>query len=400
MGRRLRMSAELSDWLAGLCGSDPQAAGEAGARLVAVLDADDVTALGFVTDLSAAGPDEPGDLVAAIGQADSHLWSGLGVICALVAQAADDRRATRLRHGPSSGTAEVPWTAAEAEDLVQREHDLAARLERGTGAVKSWQGRARLARARYKAASATVRIAEVTGHDPAEAAQSLAAAVRELTGLLAEASALRQSLVAGPGDSSGHPVPGAGDAPTGPSADASAGPADAPGVAAAGLLEVASGTAGSVMRLLCAVEPPGSLSLLAAITGRDAILEHREAAITLASELLAEIRADGWPPEIGQQEYADSAAFARQFFAGSATALWSRAGELALASTLAGLRQRRDLSLADLAASCGLSEGELRKLETGELGAARLGDIAAYVRGAGGTIEVTARFPDGRHPLI
>src|SRR5215469_2588287 len=48
MARQLRMSAELGDWLAELCASEPGSAAEVGAAVTAIMDADDPAALALV----------------------------------------------------------------------------------------------------------------------------------------------------------------------------------------------------------------------------------------------------------------------------------------------------------------------------------------------------------------
>ena len=50
------------------------------------------------------------------------------------------------------------------------------------------------------------------------------------------------------------------------------------------------------VRLLFAVEPAGTVTVLAVLDGEDAIAEHRAQAIELAGELLTDIRAGDWPP--------------------------------------------------------------------------------------------------------
>src|SRR5215472_17438024 len=54
MAYRLRMPAEIGDWLAGLAGSGPEAAAETGAALLALMAADAIPGPPLV-----AGPDEP-----------------------------------------------------------------------------------------------------------------------------------------------------------------------------------------------------------------------------------------------------------------------------------------------------------------------------------------------------
>jgi hypothetical protein len=110
MSYRLRMSAELSDWLAGLCASQPGSpeavtAAETGAALTAVLDAADPAQLALVTDLGLAGPADSGDPLAAVDDAAQSVRSGLEVLRAQVASAAEEdaSRERELRDRLRSG---------------------------------------------------------------------------------------------------------------------------------------------------------------------------------------------------------------------------------------------------------------------------------------------------------
>src|SRR6516162_5021436 len=53
MAQRLRMSAELGDWLAELCTSGPASAAEVGAAITAALDAADPASLALVSEPAA-----------------------------------------------------------------------------------------------------------------------------------------------------------------------------------------------------------------------------------------------------------------------------------------------------------------------------------------------------------
>jgi hypothetical protein len=390
VGSQLRITAELSEWLAELRAADPAAAAEAGARLAAALSAEDLTSLAFITDLSVPARADPGSLTAAVDFAASDLLSGLTYLRAREreTEASLPGSVTRYRFTPA-GSEPLPFTAEEIAEFLDREHELAERLARGISAVKAWQARAELARARHQAASATIRMAVATGNDAAEARQSMDSATRQLTGLLAEAEQLRRSFAVSPG----RLAPGADPAGDVPGVQGTAGPAP-------GLLELAVGRLGTDVRILGAIAPAGTLSLLAVLEGGAAVRVHREAAVGLASDLLAEIARDGWPEEIGEELYADAAAFAVHFFGSAAEVVQARGRELAVASTLAGLRRDRGLAIADLAGPAGMTQSRLWALETGDLGAIGLADLAAYVQAVGGQLDVTARLPDGNHPLV
>ena len=125
------------------------------------------------------------------------------------------------------------------------------------------------------------------------------------------------------------------------------------------LLELRADPLGADIRILFAVEPAGTATLLAALDGPDAIEDHRDEAISLAGGLLTEIRDGNWPPaetddaEIGEVCFDDAATLLAKLFPDRSTAIRARAAELAELGTLADLRQERELSIADIAASTG-----------------------------------------------
>ena len=63
------------------------------------------------------------------------------------------------------------------------------------------------------------------------------------------------------------------------------------------LLELRADPLGRDVRLLLAVEPADTVTLLAVLDGEDAIAEHQAQAIELAGDLLTDIRAGDWPPD-------------------------------------------------------------------------------------------------------
>lgn len=82
---------------------------------------------------------------------------------------------------------------------------------------------------------------------------------------------------------------------------------------APGLLELGVDPGGADIRILLAVEPPDTVTLLAVLEGAEAISEHGAEALDLASSLLAEIREDGWPADLDEVIVENSAAFLARF---------------------------------------------------------------------------------------
>ena len=376
MSYRLRMSAELSDWLAGLCASQPGSpeavtAAETGAALTAVLDAADPAQLALVTDLGLAGPADSGDPLAAVDDAAQSVRSGLEVLRAQVASA--------------------------AEEDASRERELRDRLRSGEIAAETLRIRAAAAAGRYTASAASrdiqLAIITVPGQRSGETAAAkagladaqdeLTAAGTELAAIVASARALRRSLLRGAG---GTRDPGTGD----------------PDEAAAGLLELQADPFGTEIRILLAIEPADTVTLLAVLEGQESVIQYRPRAIQLAGELLDELRDNGWragdaaSPAVA---FADVASFLERFFPGSEDAVHRRSAVLAAASTLTGLRRRRGLSLADVADRTGMTARELWRLETDGLRSAALDDVAVYLRGLGCRLEITA-LVGGSGPVI
>lgn len=389
MSYRLRMSAEIGDWLTELRSSQPGLAAEVGAALAAAMDSPDVAGLAFVTDLGAVKAVEPGDRLAAVDAAYQDLLAWLQLLRQQAAQAGSFRTSARGRIS-TTGIQQLPFTDEEIAQARRREAELTARSQRWQRDVDAFRTRKEAVKARYTAASGArdIQLAIVaseealarTGLDPgrqpdaseagqaeaelAAAERALSTASAELSDFLAEASRLRTGILGGLSDDS---APGS---QTG---------------GATGLLEVRACPFAADVRLLCALEPTGALTLLAVLEGEAAISSHRAHAIGLAGELLAEIRAEGWPAEIGEIEFADTATFLHKSFPRHGSSIAARSAALAAADTIAGLRRRRGLSLGDIAAATGLSESALWKLETNDLRSARLDDVAHTSRRWAGT---------------
>jgi hypothetical protein len=409
MGRQLRMSAEIGDWLTELRSSQAGVAAEVGAALAAVLDSDNVAGLAFVTDLGTPKTVERGDRLAAVDAAYQDLLARLQLIRRQAAEAGALATASQGHIGPA-GVRPSPWTDEEIAQARRREAELRARSQRWQRDVDAFRARKEAVKARFTAASAASEIqraiiesgqalgragldlrGQPEAGDASQAEAELASAERELSSssaelsdLLGEAAMLRHGITSWRSDDDSPP--------------------DSLAEATAGLLEVRACPFAADVRLLCAVEPVDTLTLLAVLEGEAAISSHRARAIGLAGELLAEIRADGWPAEIGEVAFADTATFLQASFPHLGSYISARSAELAAADTIAGLRRRRGLSLADIAAATGLSESALWKLETNDLRSARLEDLAAYVQALGGHLELTAvadhAAPDGCAPVI
>jgi phage shock protein A len=371
MARRLRMSTELSDWLTELSATEPASAAAVGAGVVAALGADDLAGIAIVRRVAA----EPADPREAADQAYADMLEALQQVRREVAAVASVRRqrAAALDEAVAAGQAgdvraQLRLTLAEAE---HDEQELAARSERLQRAVDSFRVEKEVAKATYTAADATLRIYDVHGFASDEAStdrdEQVAAARARLD---AAADALRRLARL------------------------------RSAAAVADLLELRTDALDRDVRLVMAVEPAGTLTLLAVLDGAAVVAEHYSEAVRLASDLLADICAGDWPPAnaLGPADlettFADAAAFLARFFPAAGDAVERRAAHLTAARTLADLRTERGISIEDLAVETGISAERLQRIERDGLRVAHVHEVAACIRVFGGRLRVTADLDD------
>ncbi len=97
-----------------------------------------------------------------------------------------------------------------------------------------------------------------------------------------------------------------------------------PDAPAEGLMELRPGApADSDIRILFAVEPPGTALLIAVLEGRDAVQDHYREAVLLASEVLREARSGplDQAAEAAAHTFGDAPSFLEEFFPGRADQL-------------------------------------------------------------------------------
>jgi hypothetical protein len=401
---QLRMSAELGDWLAELCTSEPASAAEVGAALVSVMTVDDPRSLALVgaPPLERVDPREELD----------YLYQGMLEALQEVRRELADAATTRvgaqrllaeLDGDPQADPAVQAWLRQARDKAKRREGAVAKRSQRLQREVDRFRIDKETGKAMYTAAEASLRIhdavqaaagesslgAETTvkygpGQPPpaddddlAQLNRALIAAEAQLEAAATEAYQTLRKLTDATGQRSG---------------DLQRGPAQP----VAGLLELRADPLGRDVRVLFALEPTGALTLLAVLDGEDAIAEHRAQAIRLAGDLLTDIRAGDWPPDNAagpadtEVTFADSPTFLDRFFPSQASAIALRAAGLGTARSIAGLRG--SMSLPDLAGHTGISEQRLRQIEEGGLRVAEVYEAVAYVHGLGGRLTFTAEF--------
>ena len=166
-------------------------------------------------------------------------------------------------------------------------------------------------------------------------------------------------------------------------------------ISAEGVMELRPGAPGHTdIRILFAVEPPGTALLIAVLDGRDAVEERRGEAVELSAEVLRRARA-GQAPEAAAQAFDDVSSFLDEFFSGSADDVETAGAALAAgnrARTLVATRSRLDLTREDVARRMGVRPGRVAAIEQAEPGATEVRTLAAYVEALGGRLEITADF--------
>jgi Helix-turn-helix domain len=372
MAYRLRMPAEIGDWLAGLTGTAPAAAGEVGAALLALMHADAIPGPPLVTDPDEPAPG-PADPREGLDRTYQQLLESLQVVRREVADTASTR--SGLLVALADQDLDRPMRAALERQLAaaqELETTLGQRAHRLQALVDAFRTQKETAKALATAAEAQARVRRAFGDleptagaeppsDPAEIRRSAAERAERL-----QAEALRLLGIAGDAGSR-----------------ASAG-ADRP---ESDVRELHADPLGSDARILFAEEPTGTITLLTVLEDASAVAEHRDLAISLACELLEQIRDEGWPTESLQFEGADS--LVARFLPGRDAELAARAAALGTAGTLAALREAAGLTVEELARLAGLDENLVRHTEHRSLRHADVEVVAAYARALGGTLHLT-----------
>jgi hypothetical protein len=314
MGYRWQMSAEFHDWLAELRDRDPSAAMLA-ARAVAGL-ATEGGQLG--PPLVTAVPDrlEPEELVLALERRYQDWLDSMAVSRHRVADAAAVRRKAERQLAELESAGE-PASAAE---LAAARNRLAAAIEaqeqlfpghqRQQLQADAFRTRMQVLKALYSAAQAELFIEQAQAEDDdRDAVAAATARLDEITGQI------EQEV--------GWEAP------------------------AEGLMELRPGEPGEPdrdLRILFAVEPPGTALLIAVLEGPDAVRDHYREAILLASGVLRAARA-GQVGEAAAYTYHDARSFLEEFFPGRSDRggrLCGRMSVARLGPPLAGrMRKRR-----------------------------------------------------------
>ena len=357
MGYRLRMSAEIYDWLAELRDSDPAAAGLAGQALAALADEGD--RLGPPLVISLAARSDPEELLAALDHRYQGLLESLKEMRGRVAEAAILRRdIERQLAGPASERElkpePTPESTPELADAIEAEERLTEASQRQQMRADAFRTRKEVLKAAYQAARA-VYLIEQAQDEPEE------------TGAAARLAEVTAEIERELGDEA---------------------PAD-------GLLELRPGAPGdSGIRILFAVEPPGAALLIAVLDGPGAVRDHYREAVFLASGVLRRVRA-GQDAEAAAHEFGDARSFLEEFFPGRVEDMTAEAATLAAANrarTLAEQRIRLGLTQAQVARRMGVRQERVSAIERAEPGATEVRTLAGYVQALGGRLDIVADF--------
>ena len=282
MGYRLKMSAEIYDWLAELRDSDPPTAVLAARALAALADGGDRLGPPLATAVAAVRP-RPDDLASALDQHYQDRLESLTLTRRRVAQAATLRKniERQLTEPEPPDPAGLQVRFAEATAAEER---LIAESQREQSQLDAFRTRKEVLKATYTAAEAEHLIVQAQGvGDDAvlpDDAAGAAARLDELTSQIEQELGLEAS--------------------------------------AEGLMELRPGApADDGIRILFAVEPPGTALLIAVLEGDDAVRDHYRDAVLLASEVLQEARAYRAREEAAHT-FGDAESFLEEFFPGRA----------------------------------------------------------------------------------
>lgn len=388
MAYRLRVPAEIGDWLTELAGSQPEAAAEVTAAALALMRADTIPGRPLVVDPGEPwpslylDPNAAADPRAALDLLYHHLLEGLQKTRREVADAATNRKRIedQVAADPDSAwRGPLDRQLAAARDLETVSSRLAQQLQ---AMVDRFRTRKETAKATAVAAEAIGRIRqyaddiEVTEADPVITGVSAGESAARVEQLLAEGRRLLAAVRAG--------LPTAADAASSqPERD---------------VFTLRADPLGSGALIFFAEEPVGTLTLLAILDDRHAVTEHHDAAYDLAARYLEEIRDDGWPAE--SLAFADPESFVTHFLPGRDPDVAARAAARAATVTLTDLRDQTSLSMARVAELGGLGEGQIKLLELQGPAYGEVEVLAAYARALGGTLRLTVDLDGASHTVL
>jgi hypothetical protein len=289
MGYQLKMSAEIYDWLSELRDSDPPAARLAAQALTALADGGDRLGPPLVTAVAAVRP-RSDELAPALDQHYQDQLESLTALRRRVAQVATLRKNIELQLTEVEPPPDSAGLRVQLAEAMAAEERLIAESQREQMRVDAFRTKKEVLKAVYTAAEAEHLIEQAQGvGDDAVLPDDAAGAAARLDAIIGQ---IEQELgLEAPAEDLKELRPGA--------------PAD------------------NGIRILFAVEPPGTALLIAVLEGDDAVRDHYHDAVLLASEVLQEARAYRAREEAAHA-FGDAQSFLEEFFPGRADEL--RAG--------------------------------------------------------------------------
>jgi hypothetical protein len=289
MGYQLKMSAEIYDWLSELRDSDPPTAILAAQALTALADGGDRLGPPLVTAVAAVRP-RSDELAPALDQHYQDQLESLTAVRRRVAQAATLRKNIELQLTEVEPPPDSAGLRERLAEAMAAEERLTVESQREQMRLDAFRTKKEVLKAVYTAAEAEhlIEQAQGVGDDAVLPDDAVRAAARldEIIGQIEQELGL-----------------------------------EAP---AEDLMELRPGApADNGIRILFAVEPPGTALLIAVLEGDDAVRDHYRDAVLLASEVLQEARAHRAREEAAHA-FGDARSFLEEFFPGRADEL--RAG--------------------------------------------------------------------------
>jgi phage shock protein A len=397
MGYRLRMPAEIGEWLADLAGTEPEPAIEIGAALTALINSSKEPGPPLVTGTVPTTPGPDADPREVLDYQYQQLLEALQYVRSEVTDVASQQ--VRLQVQLEVAGLDPAMRAAMERQLAaadELEPLLSKRARRLQSLVDTIRTQKETAKAVITAAEARARVQDALAElDP------------ELTGQQGPGSRLGLSDEPGPdSEPAGSEWTARLDGLVAEAHQLLAAEHDEPDVQATAerpsesIRELHADPLGSSARLLFAAEPSDTIVLLAVLENAEAVEQHESAAIGAAADLLDQIRDGGWPPagDDAGLEFADADQFLTRFFPEARADVVARAAALAELTDLAALREAQHLSIAELARRAGLRPGAAASAEA-DLLSAELADVAAYVRALGGTLRLTVGLEGEQHRI-
>ena len=371
MGYVLSMSGEIREWLASLGANDPDAAIVVGQALIALAD---------------AGPDLGPPVVVALDTKPP---------AADPAEALDYYYQDRLERMQASrrAVADVSHLSAEVRaQITELEASQAAtdaaELRRLLPGLDRAEQRLIAASQQMQADVDAFRMSKETlkaKHSAAEARKAIAEYFANAAGAYDDEELARDSLTIAEAAERVEDVTAEIESELGR------------GAAPDGLMELrpgAPGSPGGDVRIIFAVEPPGTALLISVIEGGSAARGQHNQAIAVSADVLRQVRA-GQDPEAAAVAFTGAQPFIDEYFPSSAGEV--RAGADALVArarrgSLADHRIRLGLTEAEVAGRIGVSLEQVSAIERADAGAIEVRTLAAYIEALGGRLDVIADF--------